>query len=241
MQGTNRRIFEHRLRQLIAVTVERQGTAEVSFGTGFWESEEGYKRDILDCARKELQLENWGINNKFIVKSVCNAIYNVKGADDKQQNLVSKESQLNVMEAFLKNDKRVAEVATWFRALYQGGNIAEASVFEGIARLLIEEKVYDAMSVTAYLFFIKDPHKYMPVRKNGYRERLPKLDISAECVKTCTWNNYQFLLSQMKTMQGYLKEYFPNAELIDAQSFLWMMWLVDSKTPEYDIANCVLK
>ena len=57
MQGINRRVFEHRLRQLIAVTVERQGTAEISFDTGFWNNEEGYKRKVQKKAYESLHFD----------------------------------------------------------------------------------------------------------------------------------------------------------------------------------------
>lgn len=247
MQGTNRRIFEHRLRQLLAVTVERQGNAEVSFVSGFWEKEEGYKREIVKNAQAKLSLDEWDeLSDEGIIAKVYGAIYDVVGDDNKQQNLVSKENAVNVLRAFKENGRtksktRMSEAVALFRTLYQEKDFAETIVFDGIARMLTEAGVYDAMSVTAYLFFIKNPRKYITVRKNGYRERLPKLDISTDCVKTCSWGNYHFLLSQVEVIKGYLAEYFADVELIDAQSFLWMMWLIDGKTPEYDIGKCVLK
>lgn len=248
MQETNRKIFEHRLRQLIFITVERQGNAEVSFHSGFWQQEEGYKREILKNARAKLCLDKWNdsCDDKVIVQKVCNAIYGVTDDNNRLQNLVSKENYVDVLRAFkegneVKEEKRIHEAATLFKALYQKEDAAEADIFDRIAWMLAEAGVYDAMSVTAYLFFIKNPNKYITVRKNGYRERLPKLGISADCVKTCSWGNYKFLLKQVEAIRGYLDEYFIGTELIDAQSFLWLMWLIDNKTPEYDIGKCYLK
>ena len=52
--------FEHVYRQLLFITRSRYPDTEPSFTSGFWDAEEGYKRDFWEKARTSLELDSDG-------------------------------------------------------------------------------------------------------------------------------------------------------------------------------------
>ena len=72
----------------------------------------------------------------------------------------------------------------------------------------------------------------MTVKKDHYRNiSFPKLEISISCLNECTWENYQTIIDIARQIEVLLERYFEDVELIDAQSFLWMMWRVEKAWP----------
>ena len=81
-------------------------------------------------------------------------------------------------------------------------------------------------------FFLKDRERYVTVKKDHYRNiSFPKLEISISCLNECTWENYQTIIDIARQIEVLLERYFEDVELIDAQSFLWMMWRVEKAWP----------
>ncbi|MBR2660868.1 MAG: HNH endonuclease [Clostridia bacterium] len=90
----------------------------------------------------------------------------------------------------------------------------------------------DPISVASLYFFLKNKDEYAVARKQGTGEKLNKLGHHAACVQKCTWAGYQEYLNIVKEIKDLLPSEL-NATLLDAQSFLWMLWMVKEDTPEY--------
>lgn len=242
MEKIDKNIFEHRYMQLMYITIQKLAdsadSSEISFTTGLWKREEGYKRKAWQTARRDkLCLDTWDdVPSNIIVENVWNTMQY-----GERQNFLSKANLRKIPpEVFHDNHDKTAKI---FYDLYKNENSSDEESFRKIVDLL-GKKIHDPFSVVAYLFFLKDKDKYVPVRKDGFTKRLPKLGFPVSCVKTCTWENYQIILDVMKQLQTLLQEHLENVELIDAQSFFWMLRMVDEETPEYnpdDVDECETK
>lgn len=226
-------LFEERLSQLTAIAVANQkGTGddstEVSFHSGDWYHEEGYKRQVWTEAHKKLQLNGW--NDKTdseIVKCVLNTFSVVVG--EERENLVSLPSYMLTSEVFTNDCQKTAWI---LKRLFRGNVSDEEDCFHDLVILLSAKRIHDPLSAIAYLFFLKDRERYVTVKKDHYRNiSFPKLEISSSCLNECTWENYQTIIDIARQIEVLLERYFEDVELIDAQSFLWMMWRVEKAWP----------
>lgn len=221
--------FDHAYKQLLYVTRSNSPSSEISFRTGFWDSQEGYKYEVWEEARKRMAIETWPelrTDYASICKLVVQAFFVVTKHGD-TQNLVSKENSFRFDELISKKEKAAASV---IYSLFYGDN--DAKSFTDLANLIVG-KVFDPISVIGYLFFLKDKDKYAPVRKSGTAERLNRLSINGAFLTNCTWNSYQHYLQIIAELQSLLLKYHPETTFLDAQSFLWMLNLIDYTTPEY--------
>ena len=90
MDKIDKNIFEHRYMQLMYITIQKLAdsadSSEISFTTGLWEREEGYKRKLWQTARcDKLCLDTWDdVPSDIIVENVLNTM---QGGE--RQNFVS--------------------------------------------------------------------------------------------------------------------------------------------------------
>lgn len=231
METVDKTILGHRFNQLMEVTIQmissnEYTSTEISFSSGPWYQEEGYKKRVWDAANNILKYEEWkSPTDQTIIKKTIDTM----AMAEVDQNLVSIPSINKVIDIFYSKPEKTAEI---LYNLYKTDN-DEMSFMQLSA--LLGNKLYDPFSVVAYLFFIKDRDKYIPLRKDGFMERLPKLNLPVKYMLKCSWENYSVLLDIMRQLQGFLQEHLQETvELLDAQSFFWMLWRVTDSTPEYD-------
>ena len=103
--------------------------------------------------------------------------------------------------------------------------------FDMLAGIL--RKIYDGFSYVAYFFFLKNKDLYSPVRRKANKIRLKQIGVSPAYMELCNWKNYMVYMDVIKELHQYLKEEGLDATLLDAQSFLWMLWMINPNTPEY--------
>lgn len=224
-----REMFEHRFRQLVYVTKKEFPDSEISFRSGMWNKEEGYKYKFWDEARESLQLETW--NQKLdgeIIELAMKPFGILIEGSYREQNLVSENNYLKLFDLFYE---RKSETVEALKEIFFGEN--EKAAFEKFAKILSGKSMNDPLSVASLYFFLKDKDRYVTSRKQGTTERIGMLGISAACVQKCTWDGYQQYLGIVKEIQDYLPEYL-HASFLDAQSFLWMLHHVNENTPEYE-------
>ena len=222
----NRETFEHRYRQLVYVT-KKKGS-EPSFTSGLWFDEEGYKYDFWENARAELQLDTWlQLQDSEIIKQAIKPFGILMRGSYRRQNLVSEPNYMKVIDIFYENGHEAAEA---LKAIFFDND--DKVAFDRFARLLMKKAMNDPMSVASLFFFLKNKDKYAVAHKQGTGEKLNKLGLNAACVQKCTWTGYQEYLGIVKEIKSLLPTEL-NASLLDAQSFLWMMWMVEEDTPEY--------
>ncbi len=222
----NRETFEHRYRQLVYIT--KQKGSEPSFTSGLWFDEEGYKYDFWEKAQTELQIETWPqLSDSEIIKLAIKPFGILMRGTYRRQNLVSEPNYMKVFDIFYENGHEAAET---LKSVFLGDD--DKAVFDRFAKLLSKKTMNDPVSVASLFFFLKNKDEYAVAHKQGTGEKLNKLGLNAACVQKCTWAGYQEYLGIVKEIKSLLPAEL-HATLLDAQSFLWMMWMVEENTPEY--------
>lgn len=196
-----------------AEQVKEDGTDELSFSKGFLYDQEGYKYKIPCEAQKVLEAESWVREDVGTGKitSKVKAVFNPS-----LQNIVDWREVSYAEEIMDKNLKRADIVL--FNLFCDGEE--EDSFNEAI-------KLFgNRYPLITYLFYIKNPKKYVPVKPVPFRERLDLLGFSTDSLNLCTWKNYSEFLEILGWVQKAITPLFDKVTLIDAHSFVWMMWML---------------
>lgn len=236
-------VFERRYRQLLYVAHKRRPEIQdVSFVNGFWDEEEGYKRVFWEDAREAMDIKSWPAHRddiNYLISKAAQPFGVLMSGSHRKQNLVSAPNYEKLYFKILGGDSRTKkEACDIIYNIYYG--VDDKDTFDRLSHLLAKANMYDSLSVASLYFFLKEKtpdqdYQYVTARKEGTGERLARLNVNPSCVKICTWDKYQDYLTVIGELQSLLKPHHPEATLLDAQSFLWMMWLVDNTTPEYNL------
>ena len=200
---------------------------KVTFESGWFQDQEGYKREVWDKAQNILQYKDWkkGSIHTYDLTGRVAQCMDIKLKDRKKQNLITwretSDDGANSLKRLLFEKKELSE-----NVIYQIFCSEEELAFNNA--ILVWGEKYPFIS---FLFFLKDIKNFAPVRPRIMQTRLERLGIKTDCLKTCSWKNYQEFIQILKQVQGLLKEEIPSTELIDAHSFLWAMWVLESPKP----------
>lgn len=178
-------------------------------GKSFCNVQEDYKRDIADKAATALNADSWdkekigeGIIGSHAIKAV-----------QKNVNLVGR-FQVSAFADTVKENTLDSEKVLY--DLYRDNK--EKECFDELCRIF--GKKYDLLS---FLYFIKDPQRYLPLRSSIFDNIFKKLGISLQTAGRCSWENYQEFLSVVKEVREAMVDHYGEADidLLDAHSFLW--------------------
>lgn len=171
--------------------------------------EEDYKRLVAEKAVEVLKSDAWVESDIGEGTIGDHAIKAVKRND----NLIGR-FQVTVFSEKVKEDYSISE-----RILFDLYHEHKAEdCFEEICKLF--GRKYDLI---AYLYFILDPSRYLPLRSSIFDGIFKKLEIDLQTTGCCSWDNYQEYLSTLSEIQNIMKDYFQkdDIDLLDAHSFLW--------------------
>ncbi|WP_324023740.1 DUF3883 domain-containing protein [Maribacter sp. BPC-D8] len=186
---------------------------------------ENYKYEVLKQAKAKLLTKTWKeneIGNGRILEAVKNSIqtdiiYNYK---THQNNLIDWRKKDN-----FKNLSTSKET--------------EKLLFDFFKSKIKDEVSFSKFSdlgfsyqLIAYLFFIKNPQKYLPISQKKFDLIFSSLGIDLKTSYNISWENYVEFVNIIKQFQNHLKSKFSEIELIDAHSFLWI-YLHRLRNPEY--------
>lgn len=212
----NEKTFEYALSEFKNIVEKDTNENLVEFKTNsFIDEHENYKYAVLEQAKNSLLTKTWKedeIGNGRILKSVkdsiqTNVIYNY---ETHQNNLIDwrKKDNFTKLKANKKNEKLL---------------------FEFFKSKITDEKAFDQFSelgfsyqLIAYLFFIKNSQKYLPISQTRFDLIFNSLNIDLKTSHNSSWANYQEFVGIIKQFQNYLKTKFSGIELLDAHSFLWI-------------------
>lgn len=171
--------------------------------------EEGYKR-------KSYQIEERARNNihQNGNTSLCSWLIE----STKSNNLLGWRD-IEYLKAVI--EKSPEEADTLLDKLYYGKGNDDDRLFRQFTDLFGER-----YPIISYIFFLKDKDQYLPVRARIFKERFKYLEIDDSCLKRCTWGNYRTFCAIIGEVQQRLNACgkFGRVDLIDAHSFVWMMW-----------------
>jgi len=216
----------------------RQASDEpfVSFREGRPAEWEAYKEEVRDEALRRLATSRWkrrDIGNGHILKCVIDAIEINDTSLDIRNNLVywqrRKGDSARSHWALLKAKSRRADrraFEQWFYDFFRG-RLADEQAFETFRDLAGNR--YD---LVAYLFFLKDSERFMPIHTGAFDEAFRLLDIDLVTGRRCSWENYCDYNRAILEVRRALREVvgIADARLLDAHSFCWMLVRLEPDT-----------
>jgi hypothetical protein len=171
------------------------------------EKNENYKYEIIEDAKNQLLLKTWkesDIGSGRILKNIKNAI-NVKS-----NNLIDwrKKDDFKKLKANRENEKFIYE---FFKS-----KIKDETAFNNFVEIGF------SYQLIAYLFFIKNHQRYMPISQEKFDEIFSSINIDFKTSHNCSWENYQEYNDIIKHFRKQLSQRYKSASLLDAHSFLWI-------------------
>ncbi|MCB1860297.1 MAG: DUF3883 domain-containing protein [Gammaproteobacteria bacterium] len=218
----------------------KSGRDFTDFGSGLPFDWEGYKDWVYLEGRGRLGLEGWKKSdpgNGKILNSAIMAI-EIHSGPENRNNLVQWDARYGdqgrshkaLLDARTQPDTARAIESALYK-LYRGERKDEGQIFEDLISLL--GKRYDLL---AYLFFLKDWTRFMPIKPERFSEAFEHLGISFKMSGRCSWENYQGYMARLHLVREKLSEFqVLGNRLIDAHSFCWILAaLWESDVPQVE-------
>jgi hypothetical protein len=208
-----------------------------SFHEGFPDQLESYKVLVRNIARDRLSFNQWrssDIGSGRILRRVIDAIEIKKGPDTLGNNLVawpashgpSRQPHRVLLDAVDGKRSTKAAIERWFFDFFRHKSVPDGA-FEAFVDLV--GRNYD---LVAYIFYLKDANRFMPIATTTFDSAFKALGIPLKTAHNCSWDNYRQYNAALGQIQDALcdVEGIKNARLIDAHSFCWI-----SVRSEFDI------
>lgn len=196
----------------------KQGFISFRDSTGFLGREEDYKSRIAEEARKELNFGNWKeswIGTGKIAECA-------KRAMSKSGNLVNKNQQIDFKNRLDPNHSKFRPMSEQVLFdIYRNPMRQEEAVFTEAIKTFGAK--YDTI---AFLFFIKDDSRFLPISPGNFDKGFVALDIDFSTSYRCGWENYQGFIDILKEIRTVMEDMLPlqgTLRLIDAHSFVWII------------------
>jgi hypothetical protein len=177
---------------------------------------ENYKYSVYNEAREKLRVDDWkpsDIGSGKIHLAVSSAIktrvrHKAKMLDN---NLVNWRKKDNFSK--ISNNKELEKNLFKFYT----SKISDKQAFENF----ITEKL--SYQFIAYLFFIKDRTKYVPILQTKFDEIFEEFGITNfKTSHNLSWQNYLTFIDLIKQIQKFLIRKDQETTLLDAHSFVWV-------------------
>ncbi len=203
--------------------VEEQSTVSfVSFASNpYTDKQEGYKYETYRAARDKLAFQAWkdsDIGSGDIIGSTIESIeipnnnlvqWKSRYGDDKRPH-----HPLHEAKQYPEKVKAIEQ------CLFKLYHKTEAETSFGELTEIFGKKY----ALIAYLFFVKDNSKYLPIAPSYFDRAFELLGADFKTSKRCSWENYSqyiYLIGQLKTMLS--EALTSEVSILDAHSFAWML------------------
>ena len=188
----------------------------------FINSNENYKKEIWDIANEKLRslksYTNFGsgmLLSKLIecIEIQDNNLLQWDGRNGPESRVHAKFFEI------IETKENLKELEELIWKFYFSDEISDQLFFNRFTEIV--NKKY---SLVAYLFFIKDKSKYLPIATNTFDDFFKETGIALRTSKKCSWENYYSYISILEYIRNFLRENFDSdATLIDAHSFIWIL------------------
>lgn len=183
--------------------------------------QEGYKSEIYKIAHEKLVYQAWqeaDVGKGEIISSIIEAIEIPDNNLVQWQSIYGEKSRPHqrLYEA-QQNSNQCKLIETRLFRLYHSSD--DAKSFNQLIDFL--GKKY---SLIAYLYFIKDKSKYLPIAPTVFDRAFEILGVNFKTSRHCSWENYTSyinIISELKTMLVEIP--INEVTLLDAHSFAWML------------------
>jgi len=209
------------------VAAESQGHPFTNFHEGLAAVWEGYKPRLREHALRLLAADDWDealVGSGAILQHVIAAI-EIQGSGDLKDNLVFWQNRFGhanrdhrVLLEALTNAPLRRELEGLLYGLYRGGG-DEGAIFDRLSDLTGAK-----YPLLAYLFFLKDMDRFMPIQPTGFDRAFRVLGIDFSTLRNCRWANYVTFNETLQQLAPLIGEAarIKNVRLVDAHSFCWI-------------------
>ena len=215
-------LFEKQFEAFQKFVEEQSNIPLVSFASNpFTDEQEGYKYEIYRAARDKLAFQAWkesDIGSGDIIAATIESI------EIKNNNLVQWQSRYgdekrphNPLYEAKKSPKMTKMIEQCLFRFYH-----KTDVENSFARLIeIFGKKYPLI---AYLYFVKDNSKYLPISPTRFDNTFELLGANFKTSKRCSWKNYSQYIELITEIKRMLSEALSSdVSMLDAHSFAWML------------------
>jgi hypothetical protein len=214
-----------RFQELITV---KSGHPFRSFDEGLAAVWESYKPRLREHALGLLRPGDWSesdIGSGVILNRTIEAIEIQDSRSNLTNNLVFWQNRYGhanrehrVLLEAASGTKRPREIESLLFGLFRGDD-DESAIFDRLANLTGGK--YPLM---AYLFFLKDMDRFMPIQPTGYDRTFRALGIDFSTLRQCSWANYAMYNQTLAALRPLIETStgLKNVRLIDSHSFCWI-------------------
>jgi hypothetical protein len=226
----------NRFQKLVAIYSGHEFTSLNEGLAAVWE---GYKPKLRDLALSKLDAANWQHNTIGKGGILDRTIAAIEIQDNRPGGLTNN---------FVFWQNRYGHLSREHRALLdaqqdQGSRRAiENALFELYRTDTDEGALFDRLSeltgrkytLSAYLYFLKDMSRFMPIQPTGFDRVFPELGVRFTSLKNCNWDNYKRFNAILGEVRLALEEVadLKNVRLVDAHSFCWIFATLLKRVPE---------
>ena len=215
-------LFEKHLDAFVKFVERESGMHFESFASNHYiRRQEGYKLEVSMAGIEALNFGNWetsSVGTGQILNAVIDAI------EIPANNLVPWDSRHGekgrLHQAFhdaLGDAEARSQLEACLFRLYRDPDIGNA--FEDLVEIL--GKKYPLL---AYLMFLKDRTRFLPIRPETFQRAFSHLGIDFSASGKCSWVNYQHFNGILMELQDLLSEQLDcEVSVLDAHSFAWII------------------
>lgn len=215
-----------RFQQLILV---KSGHPFITFQDGLVASWESYKPRLRDYALGLLRFDEWSesdIGSGVILNCVIESIEIQAALGDRTNNLVFWQNRYghanrdhHVLLEAATTPKLRREIEGQLYALYRGG------ADEGVIFDQLRDLTGAKYPLLAYLYFLKDMDRFMPIQPTGFDRAFRTLGIDFRTLRQCSWENYSKYNETLDSLRPHIgaAAKLDNVRLVDAHSFCWIL------------------
>lgn len=196
-----------------------------SFTRGKLHDWEGYKDYVFSEAGRRLNCRAWKpkeIGTGSILERVIHAV-EIDDGKQKRNNLLQwKQYGVHRVLSEARDDDRCSRVERLLFDLYTDQREAE-ELFDPLV-----EELGKKYPLIAYLFFIKDSSRFLPIAPNTFDEIFKRLAVDLKTSGQCGWENYSTYLAVIREVRALIEtEGIANVRFLDAHSFCWLIASLD--------------
>ena len=215
-------LFERQFEAFRVFVEEQTNVPFKSFASHpYTEKHEGYKYEIHKSAREALSFQAWDkadIGTGDIISAAIDSIEIPKSNLVPWQGRFGEKARPQQPLYEVQNDpKKMKHVEACLFRLYHDSD--EANSFNDLINIF--GKTYPLL---AYLFFIKDRSRYLPIAPTFFDRAFELLGADFKTTRRCSWENYTTyiaILGELKVM--LIDKISSEVALLDAHSFAWML------------------
>lgn len=233
----SRKSFENAFKQFELSLREYNGSSFSGFESGVIGQWESYKTEIREIALKRLQSKEWGIEDVGtgrILSSLIDAI-EIRESAELRNNLVAWEARPNQPSLTLQLRQDVGQGNSrqqFERVIF---DLFHARVDHKGSLERIVELIGRRYSLVAYIFFLVDDVRFMPIAPRTFDKAFAKLGFEVRMSGNCSWENYAAYNDAIRRVQQAFVKWkgMPDTRLVDAHSWIWVMARLPEKIEQF--------